>query len=55
MNTEREQKQRMVDEAINSVALEGFEVSEQQRKMFASYVNGDISLGDLNLITKKGK
>lgn len=51
-NIEKLKRQAMVEEAINSVELEGLTVCSEQRKRYQQYINGDLSLEELDKLTK---
>ena len=46
-------RRQHVEEAINSVELEGLTVSDAQRNVFEKYAQGLISLDELTAITEK--
>lgn len=50
---EQAERRQHVDEAINSIALEGLSISDEQIENFNRFIKGDIDLDELMLITEK--
>jgi hypothetical protein len=50
---EEAQRREHVDEAINSVALEGLSISDKQIENFNRYIRGEVDLDELGTITEK--
>ena len=50
---EKALRRQHVEEAINSVELEGLTVSDEQRNVYEKFAQGLISLDELMAITEK--